>query len=82
MVRLTKLIFSIWKLLERGLFKNKGGVWELTKDHQFESPTAAASVILGKSSNGRIRWKDKSGNTLRELQDASADGPIKKYRWN
>jgi hypothetical protein len=69
-------------LLERGIFKAKNGFWELTKDHQFDSPTAAASVMLGKSTNGRIRWKNKSGRTLRELQDATTGGTPKKYLWN
>lgn len=69
-------------LLKRGIFKDKGTVWELTKNHQFDSPTAAASAILGKSTNGRIRWKNKLGQTLREVQDATAGGTPKKYRWN
>jgi hypothetical protein len=69
-------------LLVRGIFKDKGAFWELTKDHQFDSPTAAASVTLGKSTNGRIRWKNKSGQTLRELQDATAGRTPKKYLWN
>ena len=69
-------------LLQQGVFADKGTVWELTKDHQFDSPTAAASALLGKSTNGRIRWKNKLGKTLRELQDATAGGTPKEYRWN
>jgi hypothetical protein len=69
-------------LLERGIFKSKNTVWELTKDWQFDSPTAAASVLWGKSTNGRIKWKNKTGQTLRQLQDASAGGPPRKYLHN
>lgn len=37
-----------------------------TKDFIFDSPSAASSIILGRSSNGWTQWKDKSGKTLSE----------------
>jgi hypothetical protein len=49
-----------------------------TKDHVFQSPSAAAIVVLGRSANGRDEWKDNQGRTLKWLQetgrDESADG--------
>jgi hypothetical protein len=39
-------------------------------DFVFRSPTAAAVVLLGRNANGRTEWKDSSGNTLKNLQDA------------
>ncbi|MEX2165708.1 MAG: GIY-YIG nuclease family protein [Methyloceanibacter sp.] len=43
-----------------------------TQDVAFKSPSAAASVILNRNSNGRWEWKldDGSGRTLKEYQDA------------
>jgi len=41
-------------------------------DHAFESPSTAAGVVLGRSANGRIEWKDKDGKTLKQIQTAAA----------
>jgi Domain of unknown function (DUF4357) len=38
----------------------------------FSSPSAAATVVLGRSANGRIEWKDAQGRTLKELQAQEA----------
>ncbi|MBX9899364.1 MAG: GIY-YIG nuclease family protein [Burkholderiaceae bacterium] len=39
-----------------------------TQDYSFSSPSTAAAVVLGRSSNGRTEWKDGHGRTLKELQ--------------
>ena len=58
---------------------------ELIKNCGFSSPSQAASVILGQSSNGVINWKDENGKTIRELEEeyqnrnnapASSDSPV------
>ena len=36
----------------------------------FDSPSTAAGVLLGRSTNGRVDWKDAEGRTLKELQTA------------
>ena len=41
---------------------------EFQKDHMFDSPSAAAAVVLGRTANGWIEWKDESGKTLDELK--------------
>ena len=33
----------------------------------FPSPSTAAMVLLGRSSNGRVEWKSSDGKTLKEL---------------
>lgn len=43
----------------------------LTQDYIFNSPSTAAGVALGRSANGRTEWKDASGRTLKEIQEAS-----------
>jgi len=40
----------------------------LSQDYVFTSPSTAAAVVLGRSANGRIEWKDARGRTLKELQ--------------
>ena len=37
-----------------------------------QSPSTAAAVVLGRSANGRIEWKDAQGRTLKELQAQEA----------
>jgi hypothetical protein len=40
----------------------------LTKDVLFNSPSLAAAVVLGRSSNGLVEWKLKTGKTLKDNQ--------------
>lgn len=56
--------------------KNSGGVLDgkLIKDYLFNSPSYAATFVLGKSSNGRTEWKDKDGVTLKEIEEKEIDG--------
>ena len=56
------------KLLDAGVAKTDGATFVFLKDHLFSSPSTAASVVNGRSSNGWIEWKDKSGRTLDELK--------------
>lgn len=55
-------------LLSRGVLKSEGGVFRLTQDYAFSSPSMAAAALLGRGANGRIEWKDMFGRTLKELQ--------------
>jgi hypothetical protein len=60
------------ELRERGVLAPEGEVLRFTQDYTFNSPSLASSVIKGSSSNGRVDWKDASGRTLKELQEAQA----------
>ena len=55
---------------EKGLFVEAGNHLRLTEDYVFASPSTAAMVMLGRTSNGRIEWKTPAGQTLKELQTA------------
>lgn len=60
------------KLIDEEILVPDGEMFlRLTKDYIFGSPSAAASVLIGGSRNGRTDWKDTSGRTLRELQEAT-----------
>lgn len=41
-----------------------------TKDTEFASPSAAAAVIYGGNAPGPVAWKNKSGKTLKEIEDS------------
>lgn len=38
-----------------------------TQDYEFDSPSAAAACVLGRSANGVTEWKDAGGRTIKEL---------------
>ncbi|MDW8245148.1 MAG: GIY-YIG nuclease family protein [Sandaracinaceae bacterium] len=54
-------------LLEQGVLVDRGTHYEFTQDHVFKYPSTAASVVLGRSANGFVEWKDENGFTLREI---------------
>lgn len=60
-------------LVERGILKTAGKNLRLEQDYTFTSPSLAAAVMLGRSANGRIEWKDAKGITLKEIQERAAD---------
>jgi hypothetical protein len=41
----------------------------LTSDYQFDSPSAAAAVLLGRPASGPVEWKDDSGKSLKQLRE-------------
>lgn len=58
-------------LLELGVLKQEGTSFVVTQDYLFDSPSTAAGVLLGRSANGRIEWKNLQGQTLRTIQGAT-----------
>jgi hypothetical protein len=60
-------------LLEQNIIKDIGDHYLFTKDHVFSSPSTAAGVVMGRSANGRLEWKNKEGKTLKEIQILEAD---------
>lgn len=60
------------ELIANGVLAMADGLYRFTQDYSFSSPSTAAAVVLGRSANGRIEWKDAQGRTLKELQEAEA----------
>ena len=58
------------RLIEDGTLVEDGGHLRFTRDTEFSSPSAAATVVHGGSANGLLAWKSKSGKTLKELEAA------------
>ena len=67
---LHKTITSLRKdLIDQKVLIPKDNHFIFTQDYSFSSPSRAADVVTGRSANGRIEWKDKSGKTLKQLQE-------------
>ncbi|MBH0181905.1 MAG: GIY-YIG nuclease family protein [Nitrospira sp.] len=56
------------KLVRDGTLVQDGDCLRFTRDAEFSSPSAAATVIHGGSANGLLAWKNKDGKTLKELE--------------
>jgi len=57
------------ELKANGVLAEQEGSFLFTQDYVFNSPSTAAGVVLGRTANGRIEWKDKSNKTLKEIQE-------------
>lgn len=56
------------KLIEDGTLVEDGGHLRFTRDTEFSSPSAAATVVHGGSANGLLAWRNADGLTLKELE--------------
>jgi hypothetical protein len=61
------------KLLADGSIEVRGGVGILTRDVPFGSPSAAAAVALGRSSNGRLEWKAVDGTSYGDWENRGVE---------
>lgn len=59
--------------LTRGIFVPYGsGLYQMTQDYEFTSPSIAAATLIGASINGRESWKTSKGVTLKQLQETQS----------
>jgi len=56
------------QLVTNGTLVVEGDSYRLTSDHLFSSPSTAAMVLLARTANGRVEWKDADGVTLKDRQ--------------
>ncbi|WP_437371693.1 GIY-YIG nuclease family protein [Maribacter litoralis] len=56
------------KLIADEILIARGSYLEFMDNYIFNSPSTAGGVILGRSTNGWKKWKDKNGKTLDELK--------------
>lgn len=65
----TRRMFDLrQELIDNEVLRPCGSLYEFTQDYTFASPCSAATVVLGRSANGRIEWRDASGRMLRDMQ--------------
>lgn len=55
-------------LIAEGVVELRADHYVFLQDYAFGSPSTAAGVILGASSNGRDHWKNSAGKSLKEIQ--------------
>jgi hypothetical protein len=55
-------------LSEEGVLEKEDGTLLFRQNHAFGSPSAAAGVVLSRSSNGWRDWTDREGRTLDEIE--------------
>jgi Domain of unknown function (DUF4357) len=58
------------ELIAMGVLAGQEEHYVFTQDYVFNSPSAASDMVLGRSSNGRLEWKDAQGIALKVLQSA------------
>jgi len=56
------------KLFESGVLIEQGGQLRFTQDYLFDTPSGAAAVVLGRTANGWVEWKDANGKTLNDVK--------------
>lgn len=56
------------KLLQSDILTENNGVYVFAQDYVFNSPSTAGGVVLGRSTNGWTKWKNKQGKTLDEIK--------------
>ena len=62
------------KLLETNILVESGTKLVFAEDAVFNSPSAAANMVLGRNSNGYTEWVDTKGVTLKERQQSIIEG--------
>jgi hypothetical protein len=60
------------QLVSQGVFLEGTDCLTLAQDYEFSSPSQASAMLLARSANGRIEWKDAKGATLKEHQERAA----------
>lgn len=58
-------------LQDRGVISMNEDRLMVTQNYSFDSPSTAAGVLLGRSSNGRVEWRDIDGRTLKDIQTSA-----------
>jgi hypothetical protein len=57
------------ELLQSEIIIKDNDKLRFSSDYLFSSPSAAAAVIMGRSANGLIEWKDASGKELKSIEE-------------
>jgi hypothetical protein len=60
-------------LESQGILKAENGHLVFTKNYPFNSPSAAAGVIIGGAADGRLQWKNEQGKSIKDLEVEAVD---------
>jgi hypothetical protein len=64
------------KLIAQGVLVIEGNRARFTKDYLFNSPSSAAAMLMGRSSNGWKDWKLPDGRSLDEVKRGGLDAEV------
>lgn len=67
------------RLLDQGILKQEGDRVVFQRDHLFNSPSTAAQMLMGRTTNGWIEWKDAKGvplDALRQVVVGDSDSTL------
>ena len=67
---LTPLESSARKLVDDGTLVLRDARFRFSRNVLFATPSSAASVVLGRSANGRVELLDQAGRTLKYLEES------------
>ena len=56
------------RLINENILINKDNYYEFGEDYTFSSPSTAGTIIMGRTTNGLIEWKQKDGKTLKDFE--------------
>jgi len=65
----SSLVALRQKLIDQGNVVRQKDKLVFAKDYLFSSPSTAAAVVMGRTANGRIEWKDPKGKTVRDNEE-------------
>ena len=58
------------EVIRQGIVEDQGTAYKFIRECTFNSPSAAASALLGRAADGFREWKDASGTPLKRLREA------------
>ncbi len=64
------------QLIKDGILVENGDSLIFTTDYDFQSPSAAAAVVLGRASNGQSDWKDIDGLSIWKISTETDEETI------
>jgi len=60
------------ELIDNGTIIEKNGKLVFSNDYLFNSPSAAAAIVMGRSANGLMEWKNSKGKSLKDMESVKS----------
>ena len=60
------------ELIDNGTIIEKNGKLVFSNDYLFNSPSAAAAIVMGRSANGLMEWKNNKGKSLKDMESVKS----------
>jgi hypothetical protein len=60
------------ELIDNGTIIEKNEKLVFSNDYLFNSPSAAAAIVMGRSANGLMEWKNHKGKSLKDMESVKS----------